>query len=94
MLWLPKMAYRQYIKQLLLLSPIDILQRLPGFNYFEDRNQKRAEKAHANGKKPQTMPSMFMTMAKYRLEKKISPFDLHDLLVTRDTSKECTDMPR
>jgi cardiolipin-specific phospholipase len=69
-------AYRQHIKQLLLLSPIGILQRPPGFDYFEDRKQKRAEKARSDGKKSQTMPSMFMTMAKYGWEKKISPFSV------------------
>ena len=33
-------AYPQHIKQLCLLSPIGVLQRPEGFDWFEDRKQK------------------------------------------------------
>jgi len=70
-------AYPQHIKQLVLLSPIGVLQRPEGFDWFEDRKKKALEKAEAEGKKPrQRMPGMFMSMAKYGWGKKISPFSV------------------
>ena len=59
-----------------MLSPIGILQRPEGFDYLQDRKEKRIEKATAEGKKPQTMPGWLSTLMKFGWEKKISPFGI------------------